>query len=297
MGFYDRDYSRNRPTSMAFSGGWNSPRGWSITMWLIVINVAVFLLNELLRGVPAVLGYFSIQLAFLQLQVWRLITYQFLHAGLFHILFNMIALYFFGRMLEARLGRWHFLCFYLTCGIAGAVAMTGLALFGILGAGIGTPLVGASAGVLGVLVGMAYLAPETRSTIMIFPFMVPMKLRTLALLVLGIAVLTILTGGRNAGGEAAHLGGALLGFLYASQPRWLAVFDTFDPARWRTGRWHTSTPTKGRSRWNPQEQRELNQELDRILDKVHAQGMNSLTEKERQTLKAASRQAREGKTL
>jgi len=144
-------------------------RVWSITTWLIVINIAVFLLDALLarsqfavtfpvtvmvHGRPQVglgaigpleyYGYFSATTAITHLQVWRFITFQFLHANFQHLLFNMIGLYFFGQMMETYLGRQRFLSFYLLCGMAGAASYLILWMLGLLVTSPNTPLVGAS---------------------------------------------------------------------------------------------------------------------------------------------------------
>lgn len=227
MGFYDRDYYRS-----------SSPRSglsvWSVTTWLIVINVAVFVLDILLsrffayvyfgRLIPPIefWGHFSAGMLF-QGQVWRLITFQFLHANMYHLFFNMLALYFFGPMIENYLGSKRFLAFYLICGIAGAVAYLILMFAHVLIASPWVLLVGASAGIFGILIAAARVAPDA-TVMLLFP-PIPMKLRTLAWVFIGIAIFTVLTRGQNAGGEAAHLGGAAMGWLLIENPRWLNVFN------------------------------------------------------------------------
>lgn len=168
-------------------------------------------------------GYFSMTTAVAGLQVWRWITFQFLHAGIGHLLGNMIGLYFFGPVIEDYLGRWRFLAFYLLCGIAGPVVYLVFALTGILQTSPFTPLIGASAGVFGILLAAAQVAPRAQVMLMFPP--IPMQLRTLAYVLLGIAAFTVFTQGRNAGGEAAHLGGAALGFLLIKNPRFLNWAD------------------------------------------------------------------------
>lgn len=174
-------------------------------------------------GPVEAIGYFSFTKAFASLQVWRLITFQFLHASLGHIFGNMLGLYFFGGMIERYLGRWRFLAFYLLCGVAGPIVYLIFALTGILGTSLATPMIGASAGVFGVLIAAAQIAPRT-TVMLLFP-PIPMQLRTLALVLLAIAAFTVFTQGVNAGGEAAHLGGAALGFLLIRQPQLLSWAD------------------------------------------------------------------------
>jgi len=213
---------------------------WSVTTWLIVVNVAVYMLNMFIRRIvfdPETgarylvqpieqLGYFSYVTAIQHLQVWRFITFQFLHANFTHILFNMFSLYMFGPLIESFLGRRRFLGFYLLSGIGGGimyVILLGLGFFGRDPRAAAVPLVGASAGIFGVLVAAARIAPD--ATVLIYGS-IPMRLKTMAWVLIGLAVFTIFSRGNNAGGEAAHLGGAAVGFLLISNPRWLNLFET-----------------------------------------------------------------------
>jgi membrane associated rhomboid family serine protease len=270
MGIGDRDYMRpaNAPygsggTARSSMGqtGLGQLSGWSVTTWLLVINIAVFLIDGLLqptglayiRAFVAVeggllhaylplaqaaalqqmgrldfiervgplnrWGYFSFETALAQFQVWRWISFQFLHAGLWHILGNMIGLYFFGSLIERFLGRRRFLVFYLACGVAGPVLYLLIVAAGVLDTQAWTPLVGASAGVFGVLAAAAVIAPN--ATVLVYGVL-PVKLRTLAIILLCVAAYTVFTSGNNAGGEAAHLGGAALGYLLIRNPHWLS---------------------------------------------------------------------------
>jgi membrane associated rhomboid family serine protease len=243
MGFYDRDYYRDAPyAGAAGRSPVGSVRMWSVTTWLIVLNVAVFVIDQFLAGsgVRYVLdvveggrprrlmfpplegwGHFSAGTALLKFQVWRFVSFQFLHANLLHLLFNMIALYFFGPLIEMYLGsRTRYLAFYLLCGVGGAVAYLALWGFGVLGGGPWVPLVGASAGIFGILIAAAQVAPH--ATVLIYGIL-PMRLRTMAWFLLAMSVYVIFTNGRNAGGEAAHFGGAAVGFLLLRYPRALDV--------------------------------------------------------------------------
>src|SRR5579884_2398963 len=126
MGIYDRPYyNQSRGGNSAI----NTMRLWSVTTWLIVINIAVFVGDRFTNGLLTDWGYFSADTAIYHAQAWRFISFQFLHAGLEHIFFNMLALYFFGPFIERYLGSTRYLAFYLLCGIAGAVMY--LALWGV----------------------------------------------------------------------------------------------------------------------------------------------------------------------
>jgi len=230
MGLYDREYIR-RPADGSRVGRLPA---LSVATWLIVINVVVFVLDRLSYGRLSLLGYFSADTAIYHLQVWRFITFQFLHANLQHIFFNMLALYFFGPMVESYLGRRRFLAFYLLCGAAGAATYLVLWQLGLLEGGAQTPLVGASAGIFGVLIAGAAIAPDARVMLLFPP--IPMKLKLLAWVLLGIAAFTVVTSGPNAGGQAAHLGGAALGAVLIRRPQWLNFAEQLGPSRARRRR-------------------------------------------------------------
>ena len=241
MGIADRDYLRS-PSSPTTTFG--SARMWSFNTWLIIVNVAVFVLDNILfrsgfavnvriladgeliaqqpMGPLTYLGHFSALTAIYHLQIWRFITFQFLHVSGQHLFFNMIGLFFFGPMIENYLGSRRYLAFYLLCGIAGAFSYLILWSAHILIDSPWTQLVGASAGIFGVLIAAAQVAPD--ATILIYGI-IPMRLRMMAYILLGIAVYTVFTAGTNAGGEAAHLGGAVAGFALIKNPRVLNFFE------------------------------------------------------------------------
>jgi membrane associated rhomboid family serine protease len=214
MGFADRDYSR-APYGGGRMGNFSM---WSVTTWLIAINVAVFLVDLALGGTLTDLGHFSLNMAVYHGQVWRFITFQFLHAGVQHIFLNMLGLYFFGPLIETYLGSRRYLAFYLLCGIGGALGNLLLNYLGLLNDGPMTELVGASAGIYGILVAAGMVAPDVQ--VLLF-MVIPMRLRSVAWLCVGYAVYTVLSAGHNAGGEASHLGGAVVGLLLILNPRLL----------------------------------------------------------------------------
>ena len=206
----------------------------SVTAWLIIINVACYLLDcfttrrlifpdggRILIEPVYEAGAFTAQAAVYHLQLWRFITFQFLHANYEHLGFNMLALFFFGPLMESYLGRGRFLIFYLLCGMAGPMSYLLFYVMHIGGTARTAGLIGASAGVFGVLVAAAQVLPD--ATVLIYG-VIPARLRTVAWVLLGIAVYTVFTNGRNAGGEAAHLGGAALGYVLIKNERWLDVF-------------------------------------------------------------------------
>ncbi|MEM8739037.1 MAG: rhomboid family intramembrane serine protease, partial [Planctomycetota bacterium] len=275
-----------------FSGGGGGLMGrlgsGSVVTWLLGINFVVFVWDGIfgtaMRGSFLALepvSYFSVDTAVFGGQVWRVFTYQFIHAGFLHILFNMIGLFFFGPLLEQWWGGKRFLAFYLLCGVSGAVvaallgAIPGLGIFPV-----DARLVGASGAIFGILAGCAVLFPHQRVQLLFPP--IPMSMRTMALVFLGISALGVIAGSANAGGDAAHLGGALLGFVLAKKANWLHWADRVSPASVKAG------VSEGRKQKQREREQNLDAEVDRILAKVAEHGLQSLTNKEKKTLNRAT---------
>jgi len=199
-------------------------RAWSVTTWLIVLNVGIFVLDSILMragGDPplAQWGYFSRAMAIDDLELWRFVTCQFVHIDVWHLVVNMLSLYFFGPMVEAYLRGGRYVAFYLLCGAAGAGLYLLLSTTNILVNNPFVPLVGASGAIFGILMAGAHIAPHT-TVMLLFPPM-PVQLRVLAYALVGIGALVVIRHGPNAGGQAAHLGGAILGFILIRNTRWL----------------------------------------------------------------------------
>ncbi len=274
MGIYDRDYTQSNFESqfrytpqmrMTF------PKLTLVVKRLLIINVAVFFTSIVIRPLGSLLfDWASVYPANLlvSLQLWRLITYQFLHGSVGHILLNMLGLFFLGPTLERHWGSRKFLIFYLGCGVAGALFYMLLVAMKFLPA---LPMVGASGAILGMLAACAILFPH----FVVILFIFPMPIRVAAIILTGIYVAAIIRKGANAGGDAAHLAGMVAGALY--------VFS---------GSWRTKIKLKileGNWEKKVKNQQRLQLELDRILEKVHTQGIYSLTSKEKKILKKATK--------
>jgi membrane associated rhomboid family serine protease len=223
-------------------------------------------------------GHFSTARGFVPgMQVWRLITFQFLHANLMHLVLNMFGLWVFGGMVEQYLGFKRYAAFYLICGIAGGVSylalnflgsMIGLKLPGVLVDSPLTPLVGASAGVFGVIMACAFIAPNA----IVLVYLLPLRLKVMAYGYVLIAAFNLLRGGTNAGGDAAHIGGAIAGFFFIRNAHLLR--DFFD--------------VLGNSRKSPAKEVEPEidtAEVNRILDKATTQGLSTLSPEEKAILR------------
>lgn len=236
-------------------------------------------------------GHFSTETGFFRLEVWRLVTFQFLHAGIIHLGFNMLGLYFFGPLVEQYLGKKRYAAFYLICGIGGGLAYLFLNLLGAIGVSLPgaldvsttTPLVGASAGVFGIIMACAFIAPTVTVQLLIPP--IPMKMRTMAYIFVGLAALNLFFfQGANQGGDAAHLGGAVAGFFFIRRPHLLRdFFEVLGPKKGGGAK-------KVRRPQGVSAKRDL--EVDAVLDKVRSEGIGSLSEREKRVLRDATEEKR-----
>jgi membrane associated rhomboid family serine protease len=285
----DRDYMRQPDY------GSRAP----LTVALIIVNAIVFLFELLVSGNSHSLfiedQYFALSGEGLKNGfVWQLLTFQFMHAGLLHILANCWAIYVFGRAIEETLGSKKFLILYLSSGVVGGICQV---LAGWLWPGLfGGPVVGASAGVFGLVAAFAVLFPERELMLLLF-FVLPIRLSAKMLLMLS-AVLAL------AGiifpishiANAAHLGGMLTGVVFIRlfiQGRWGQWDFT---SRRAVPRELVSTRAGKGSFWRsaaspPDEDLSTDEfvksEVDPILDKISRQGIQSLTAREREILEIA----------
>jgi len=286
----DRDYMRQP--------AYHEPR-FSFTVALLVVNAIVFVIECICCGYPPRFSegnYFALSLHGLENgYVWQFLTFQFMHAGFLHILFNSLVIYFFGRSVETAMGRSRFLALYLSSGIIGGVTQM---IFSLLFKSFDVPVVGASAGAYGLVAAFAVLNWEERFTLLIYFIPVAMRGKTLLWVSIGLAVLGLLMPGSGVA-NAAHLGGILTGFLYVHQivqgrwhlPQWKL------PARRRSPpREFVATGAGKKPFWRPAADKPeedlpadefLQREVDPILDKISAHGIHSLTARERGVLEKA----------
>jgi membrane associated rhomboid family serine protease len=239
-------------------------------------------------------GHFSTAKAFVPgFQVWRFVSFQFLHYNLLHLLFNMMGLWFVGGMVEQHLGSKRYAAFYLTCGIFGALMYLFLNFLGYIVAQVThnpqagipgllfndvyTPLIGASAGVFGVLIAAARLEPT--ATVWVY-FLFPVKLRTAVVVLVLITLFNLFAGAHNAGGEAAHVGGIIAGFYFIR--RIYLLRDFFDVLG------NSRLPIRAPA---PEGHAGLIAEVERILRKSEEQGVMSLSAEERAALHEYNRLA------
>ena len=251
-----------------------------MTPWvlrLIVVNVAVFIVQDYVY--PPLTQMLEFVPALIFAQPWTMITYMFAHGGWLHIIFNMLALYWFGPRVEERLGAASFLSLYFISGIAGALLSFAIPSTRMV------PIIGASGAIMGVMVAFARYWPRVKFYVY---GVVPVD----AWLLILIYVVWDVSGAFGFGGAGvahfAHLGGAAAGFLYLSVRSWLSparqwrrkvaaappprVFGDGDQVRrWREIRLDDLHPIN-------------RDEVVRLLQKIDRTGLRSLTPEERATL-------------
>jgi membrane associated rhomboid family serine protease len=301
---------------------------------LVMLNIAVYVITNMI-SVPLYLSgiHYGLYVNFLEewfylpsspmkllLRPWTIFTYMFMHANFWHLLFNMLVLYGFGRITNDLIHNSKIIPLYLLGGMAGALLfMISFNIFPVFLQLGSVPLVGASASVMGILLSAATLNPHGHIRLIILG---SIELQYVALALVVIDILSIpLT---NPGGHFAHLGGAFMGWFYIYQLRRgrdlgqpfivIANFlrNTFagrqeeirkkrqpkmvykkahQPGAAETGSTGTTTSYNTYSRSFAQRYRNMTQEecLDAILEKIHKEGYDSLSEEEKAFLYNSSK--------
>ncbi len=247
-----------------------------MTPWvkrILVANVAMYVLILARPAVGNVLVFIPV---LLPTRPWTVLTYMFLHAGLWHIAFNMLALYFFGPAVEARLRGKHFVGLYLSSGVMGALLSIPF-----------TPhaaIVGASGAVFGVMLAFARYWPRQRIYIWAI---LPIEARWMVVLMTAFSLWAGFGGAQSGVAHFAHLGGFLGGFVYLKWMDWRSPARRFKqkaqvvppPPR---------DPDQALERWKRIRREDIHpvnrDEVDRLLAKIDEQGVKSLTPDERALL-------------
>jgi membrane associated rhomboid family serine protease len=262
---------------------------------LIGVNVIVFLFLSLLgviemlttrnAAISTVLNdYLAVPsyLPKLLIRFWTPLTYMFLHAGFFHILFNMLWFYWMGNIFQEYLGGKKLVDLYIIGGLAGAFLYVLFYNIFPLFADVKTvsTTVGASAAVMAIIVATATLLPDYTIQLM---FLGSVKLKWIALFYVLFDLISIT--GPNAGGEISHIGGALAGFFYI---RHLQGSSMLGKAFQRFAKPKTlQIVSKNYAKNSTVRSKE--EEIDSLLDKISQSGYSSLTKKEKETLFNASK--------
>jgi len=279
---------------------------------LVGINVAVFVLDWLVLGILSYRGtslsQWLVQLFGLMplnseyfFPYWQLITYQFLHGSFWHLFFNMFALWMFGSELDYMWGSRRFLTFYLLCGIGG----------GLLNVVVNSaPTIGASGAIMGILVAYGMTFPNR--PVMIFPLFIPIPAKIFVIIYAALDLFSGLTATDSGVAHFAHLGGALTGFLLLRFGDRLRIFSAIERAKSPTHhkRVHSFTthqpieaefieiPSRIASGSKPvfhgasfffKGEYISEETVDRILEKIAASGIDSLTQHEKDILYEVSR--------
>lgn len=300
----NRDYMRNEPApGNPFRFQWSAS---AVLIIVLVITFALQCINDV-YGKRGILDSLALTpAALVRGHVWQLLTFQFLHGSLWHLLGNLMGLWFFGRSVENIVGANRFLVAYFGCGIVGGLLQC--ALMALFWPAFGAYVFGASAGVMGVFAIFARL--ESDSEIRLY-FILPIRASVLLWFTAAISLFfTLVPSSRDgAAAHAAHLGGILAGLawvklgwhrdfvvlpwenllgrlrfwrpLQASQRKQELVRAAARGRPWRTA------GAKVEPELPPEEF--ISREVDPILDKISAQGMQSLTERERKTLADAQK--------
>jgi membrane associated rhomboid family serine protease len=271
---------------------------WSATVVLLVVNVVAFIVQSAVERFSTFPtdAWFALSVDGLRHGfVWQLLTYQFMHGGWLHLLLNCWAIYVFGREVEETLGRNRFLTLYFSSGVIGGLfqALAGV----LLGRHFAVPVVGASAGAFGLVAAFATLYPE-RSLMLLLFFIIPLRMRAKFLLLFS-ALLTVfgLVFPMDNIAHAAHLGGLLTGIVFVRYALyWHFHWPRLNRARSQPLRPLVKTPHRAATGWgqsNASAEEDLppdeflSKEVDPILDKISAHGIQSLTERERRILQTA----------
>jgi membrane associated rhomboid family serine protease len=297
MGIYDRDYYRREGPSYLESF---TVRG-QMVKWLLIINITVFVVQLVTRHRDGPVWRSPVDEALvldsqkvLAGEVWRLLTYAFLHdeANLWHIAINMWVLFMFGGYLEDLYGRWEFLTFYLVAAIVGGIAYV---LGGFTPLQLPGRCVGASGAITALMILCAFHYPHL--TIFLF-FVVPVPLWALAIFQVAQDAFGFLGGSRGGTAFSVHLGGAAFAALYYQtgirllgllpnlrswrQQRSRARLRVFRPDEESREPVAVTTPSA------PDVDEQLEAKVDAVLEKVARFGQSSLTEQEREILLKAS---------
>jgi len=269
---------------------------------LILINLSVFVFFKLMFVFMWLFGaadiytkisyWFMLPASILKLaeKPWTLITYFFFHEGLFHVVFNMLFLWWFGQIIHEFIGNRRLIALYILGGLAGGIFF--ILMYNVIPQF--SPLVrsnvllGASGSVYAIVIGAATLSPNYQFNLILLG---PVKIIYIALFYVLISFFEI--AGSNPGGNLAHLGGSIMGYLFITQLRkgndlgklvnqafaWLGSIFTPGPVLKKT---------KGNGKTKSKAMLPEDEEIDFILDKISRSGYDSLSSEEKQKLFQAS---------
>jgi membrane associated rhomboid family serine protease len=269
--------------------GFGASFGYTLTPWvkrLLIANAVVFIL---VIAVPVLGAWLAFIPARTFVRPWTLVTYMFVHAGFFHLFFNMLILFFFGPPLEGMWGGREFIKFYIVAGLGGAVLSYFFAFQ--------SPIVGASGAIYGVMLAFAMNWPNMYIHIW---GILPVKAKYLVGFLAAVSVAALVGGAQDGVAHWAHLGGFAAGYLYlkfndelTSRVDRLRTFVSRRKLQVDTGgEGESATSSKARRAQRREEDRVLD-EVDRVLDKISTSGLQSLSEEEIRLLDDVSKRYRQ----
>jgi membrane associated rhomboid family serine protease len=283
MGIYDRDYYREEPRRSVLGN-------WSAVAILIVINVAIFVLDQLTDPVGRGERWLDAHMALppdlltRPWMFWTLLTYGFSHdpTNIIHVGGNMFVLWVFGVDVERLYGREKFMRLYLSLVVLSGLAWVVLQQF----SKSGVPVIGASGAIMGIMVVYICNYPNR---MFLFYFVLPVPAWVLGIFYLALDVFGVISPHDNTA-HAAHIAGALFGLLYV-RTGW--SLGSLLPERWPKWAKFGGPRLRVRSQDDePQTQREVQTRVDEILEKISREGESSLTPEERSELEDLSRRFR-----
>ncbi|MEK7389837.1 MAG: rhomboid family intramembrane serine protease [Elusimicrobiota bacterium] len=248
---------------------------------LVVANIVGFLVSFLVPDMHRLFGLVPEQALFSR-WIWQPFTYMFLHGSFWHLLFNLFALWMFGMPIEAQWGERDFIKYYWLCGLGAAAAHLALSPHSTV------PVIGASGAVYGLLVAFAMLYPDA---VVYLYFLIPIRAAHMAILFGLIEFFSGATGATPVVARFAHLGGMVTGYLYI---RWWWVLKLRLKSMWRSGPSspertappvRKSSPVPALRSVDPSLEMA---EVDRILDKILSEGLESLSDEERSVMRRYS---------
>ena len=271
-------------------------RMFGMTPWvrrLLVANLLVFLCQKTVLVDPRFQALFGFQPLLALVRPWTFVTYMFLHASLLHLAFNLLALFMFGPPVEERMGGRAFLAYYVLCGLGGAVLSLGLVQLRHIDV-----IIGASAAVYGVMLAFAWAWPN--QPIYVFPFPAPIPAKWLVTFLVAFSFVLALFSVSDGVAHLAHLGGFATGFLYLKTADWRLARAERQLRRRaepsvlvQSAHVARGADASVKRRRAASERDPVSAEIDRVLDKISARGIDSLTPAERKFLAEMSRKMRD----
>lgn len=265
----------------------SAPLGYEVTPWvkrLLIANAAVFLITKAIG--PAAQYWLAFTPSAVLSRPWGAVTYMFVHGGLWHLLGNLIIIFFFGPGLEKKWGSSAFIKYYMVTGL-GAVALSFLF--------VDASIIGASGAAYGLMLAFAIYWPEA---VVLIWGMFPVKVKWLVGFMGALTLVSVVSPTPDGVAHLAHLGGLLTGFLYLRsgwmqtgglaprKPRRTGALSAVSGLRDQDAR-HRKREEKAAAK-----ERDVLDAVDAVLDKISAHGIGSLTDKERALLDQVSKKQR-----